>query len=173
MRTASRDVELVTSRVPSAFVTRFLAQGAKWWVLIIVSPWITPNWSPAYTLDGILQRVREQGVPTYVITRPPAEGDEYHARAVALFRSTPSVELRFNRGLHAKILLAEGPRHAVGLLGSANLTMSGMEGVEVGVLMHSRGIGEVLIRDLIDFCTWDLRRSSVLIKSRERRSLTV
>ena len=172
MRTANKDIELVTSRVPSAFITRFLAQGARWWVLIIVSPWITPSWSATHTLEGVLDRVREQAVPTYVITRPPVEGDEYHARAVAQFRSTPSVELRFNRGLHAKVLLAEGPDRALGLLGSANLTLNGMEGVEVGVLMHSRGIGEVLIRDLIDFCTWDLRRSSELIKSREQRSRT-
>ncbi len=142
-------------------------------MFIIVSPWITPNWSPTYTLDGVLQRVREQGVPTYVITRPPAEGDEYHAAAIRQSQSTPSVELRFNRGLHAKVLLAEGPDRALGLLGSANLTMNGMEGVEVGVLMHSRGIGEALIRDLIDFCTWDLRRTSELVKSRERRSSTV
>jgi phosphatidylserine/phosphatidylglycerophosphate/cardiolipin synthase-like enzyme len=138
-------------------------------VLILVSPWITPLVGTRYPLDEMLDAIRDQAIATYVITRPPAAGNLAHEEAIAKLIGMPSVELRFNPGLHAKIMLAEGPRQAIGLLGSANLTRAGMLGVEVGVLMHGRGQGETLIRDLIDFCTWDLRQSSQLVQSRQPR----
>jgi hypothetical protein len=169
MRTERGELELETKEVPAAFLSRFMAEGARWWSLIIVSPWITPLLGTDFPLEKVLQRIREQNVQTYVITRRPEDSNPPHGQAVDLLMDTPSVELRYHDGVHAKIYLAEGPRTAIGIMGSANLTASGIRGTEVGVLMRGRGLGEALARDLIDFCMWDLRESSKLIKSRSSR----
>jgi hypothetical protein len=166
----NQGVELVTRQVPGRFVSNFLSPGTTWWNLVLVSPWITPFDGGGHSMDRLLREIETQKIATYVITREPADEHPGHQSVVAALRSLPSVEMRFNPGLHAKIYLADGPQRSLGLIGSANLTQGGHTGIEIGVLLHGRGVGERLIRDLMDFCTWDLRQRSSLIKARTGRT---
>lgn len=166
---SNHGLELVTRQVPGRFVSSFLAPGARWRNLVLVSPWITAFDGGGHSLHRLVTEIANQGIATYLITREPASDHPAHQEAVAAFSQVPNVELRFNPSLHAKIYLADGPIRSLGMIGSANFTRGGMTGVEVGVLLHGRGAGERLIRDLMDFCTWDLRQRSSLIKPRTGR----
>lgn len=166
----NQGLELVTRRVPGHFVSNFLAPGARWSNLVLVSPWITPFDGGGHSMQRLVKEIADQGIATYVITREPAKDHPGHQAAIAALSKVPNVEVRFNPGLHAKIYLADGPERSLGLVGSANFTQGGLSGVEVGILLHGRGVGERLIRELMDFCTWDLRQHSSLVKARTGRT---
>ena len=160
---------IVTKRVPEMFLRRFIEQGGQCRSLTIVSPWIAPLHDSQYTLGQVVSRIRTGRVPTYVITRPPALA--WHREAVEILMACPYVEVNFNEVLHAKFFVCEREPYGYALLGTANLTMQGITGYEVGIMIEGTGGGQPIVDGLRDLGQITLRslKETQCIKRIERR----
>lgn len=160
---------IVTKRVPEMFLRRFIEQGGRCRSLTIVSPWIAPLHDSPYTLERVVSKIRAGRVPTYVITRPPAL--DWHREAVEILTACPYVEVNFNEVLHAKFFVCDREPYGYALLGTANLTMQGIAGYEVGIMIEGSGGGQPIVDGLRDLGQITLRslKETQCVKRIQRR----
>jgi phosphatidylserine/phosphatidylglycerophosphate/cardiolipin synthase-like enzyme len=145
---SARIVRLVTRDVPGYFFQRVMATGLLT-RLTLVSPWVDLAAGTAVTLRAVLERAVGRGTRIYLVTRPPALDNPHHLAAVSLAGVLARSRVYLHPQLHAKFFIAEGPIGSFAVLGSANLTVAGSSGREVGVYIVGRSWGEDLIRDLV------------------------
>jgi len=165
---------LVTERPVERFLTRLLLRGDAIRSLCIVSPFIAPMSGRRFTLEDLRRKAEAERIPTYVLTREPAEA--YQMEAMQAFLGSPWIELRYNPAIHAKLYVAMGEREAdsFALFGSGNLTTASIESnIELAMLVYSDGIGRDLLHELHYWANVRLRTlaGSRLIQSiRAKRS---
>ena len=114
-----------------------------------------------YSLLNLRRKVEREEVPTYVITRAPAEA--YQRDAMDVLLSCRWIELRYNPSIHAKVYVASATREAdsFALFGSGNLTMRSLKSnIELGMLVYSEGPGREILRQLHYWTTVRLRTSN-------------
>lgn len=139
---------LVTKRVPESFTRRFIETNDHYHSLTIVSPWIDLLEKSRYPLKRILEKINKKTIRTFVITRKPEES--WHQKAIDLLLTSDFVEMNFNNDLHAKFYVCECNPYSYALLSTANLTSSGIEGYEAGMMIEGRGGGEPIVVQLRD-----------------------
>ena len=152
--------EIVTSRPVQRFLLKFHLSDIPIQSLILISPFIGALEGTRVSLDDVCRKAVEKGIPTYVITRAPAE--EFHQQAVDTLMNYDPVELRFNESLHAKlyVCLCQDESQNFALLGSANLTRNSIEkNIEIAMMIYGRGRGREILREL---SRWGLERLRTL-----------
>jgi len=152
--------EIITSKPVQRFLLRFYLSDIPIQSLILISPFVGTLEGTRLTLDDVCRKAVEKGIPTYVITRAPAE--EYHQQAIDILISYNLVELRFNESLHAKlyVCLCQDESQSFALLGSANLTRNSIEkNIEIAMMIYGRGRGREILREL---SRWGLERLRTL-----------
>jgi hypothetical protein len=101
----------------------------------------------AISLEVLANKINRERIPTFVVTREPEE--DYHKRALRTLVTCRTAEIILNDALHAKMYIAENRVSSLALIASANLTRTGLEGIEAGILIRGWGIGEDLIRECV------------------------
>ena len=147
--------QLMTKRVPERFLQRLIDGNDVYHSLVLVSPWIDPMNGQNYRLERLVNKIQKQQIRTYVFTREPEE--KWHQEAVDLLCQCPTLEMNFNRLLHAKFFVCECIPHGFALLTTSNLTTPGLLGYEVGLLIEGRGGGESIVNRLRDLGLVTLR----------------
>jgi len=165
---AKRFAELVTERTVERFLLRLFLRDARFRGLCIVAPFISALQDARFSLRDLREKVEQERVPTYVVTREPTE--TYQAAAMSVLLGSPWIELRYNSALHAKVYIAtaEHAPDSFALFGSANLTSKAIEtNVELGMLVYSDGPGREILRELHYWASVRVRtlRESRLIQS--------
>jgi HKD family nuclease len=115
-------------------------------------------------LRDLSEKIERECIPTYVVTRSPAES--YQEEAIATLADNDWVEIRFNESLHAKVYVfsAVPESESFALFGSSNLTSSAMtDNIEVGMIIVAKGPGRPLVNELY---YWAANRLRVLQESR-------
>lgn len=162
-----RHVRLVTDRPVEKFLLRLFLRDAEMRSLSIVSPYISPMNKCRFSLADLRQKIERERICTYITTREPT--DAYQVEAMEVLLGSPWIEIRYNASVHAKVYVAMACREAdsFGLFGSANFTAQSFESnIEVGMMLHSDGIGRVLLHELHYWATSNVRtlRQSVLVQ---------
>lgn len=142
--------EVVADRVTEAFFKRFIDRvqsGDRCNGLWIVSPWFSNLQGEEISLEDILDVVRRNKIRTTVITRTPEP--EYHRVAMRKVLRRSPVEVYFNDTLHAKMYIARNEDVSLALVGSANLSKTGLHGIEVGLLIRGVGWGSEVVQSLV------------------------
>ncbi|MGC4109613.1 MAG: putative DNA binding domain-containing protein [Nocardioides sp.] len=139
-------LEVVPRRVIDKFL-HTLSGATDWKRVFIVSPWISELASPvSLTLDGLVDRVQNDGAVVYVATRPPEE--TWHAAAIDKLKESGCANIVFVPNLHAKLFTAETASTSFAMLGSANMTQRSMLNHELGLMVSSFGEGHRFVREL-------------------------
>ena len=162
-----RYIELVTDRPVERFLLRLFLRETPLQSLSIVSPFISALSGYRFSLAHLRQKVENEKIPTYVITRQPSA--DYQQEAIDVLLGSPWIEIRYNASIHAKAYVAMSSREAdsFGLLGSGNLTAKSLQSnIEVGMILYSQGVGRSLLRELHYWAHVNLRtlRESLLIQ---------
>lgn len=143
-----RFAEIVTERTVERFLLRLFLREARLRAVSIVSPFISSLADARFSLRDLREKVEREHVPTYVVTREPA--DDYQAEAMQELFGSPWIEVRYNPFVHAKLYVAVAERdpESFALFGSRNLTARSIEtNVELAMLVYSHGPGRELLRD--------------------------
>lgn len=159
-----RHVRLLTERTVEHFLLRLFLRDASIRSLCIVSPFINTLEGARYTLQDLSDKIRRERIPTYVVTRPPAES--YQEEAMAVLAGNDWVEVRFNESVHAKVYVSSAlpESESFALFGSGNLTgRSIASNIEVGMMIVAQGQGRALVDELY---YWANNRLRVLEESR-------
>ena len=139
--------------------------------LVVASPWITDHSSDNGTVEQISGMIGKWRIPTFVFTRPPES--VAHMKALEILKTCPSLELIYNRYLHAKVYACVAPYpYGFALLGSANLTQGSERLYEIGLMILSGGGGDHIVKELSDFGLLYLRtrpESEVIKRMSHRR----
>jgi phosphatidylserine/phosphatidylglycerophosphate/cardiolipin synthase-like enzyme len=162
-----RHVELITERPVERFLLRLFLRDTDLRTLCIVSPFISSLANSRFTLADLRRKVEKERIPTYVVTREPAE--TYQEEAMVVLSGCPWIEIRYNASVHAKVYVALSVREAdsFALFGSGNLTSASFESnIEVAMMLHSEGLGRSLLHELHYWVCGRLRtlRESVLVQ---------
>ena len=142
--------EVISDRVTEAFFKRFIDRvqsGDRCYGLWIVSPWFSSLQGEEITLADILDVVKANRIRTTVISRTP--DPEYHRVAMRQVLRRSPVEVYFNDTLHAKMYSARNEELSLALVGSANLSKTGLHGIEVGLLVRGVGWGSEVVQSLV------------------------
>jgi phosphatidylserine/phosphatidylglycerophosphate/cardiolipin synthase-like enzyme len=159
-----RHIRLLTEKTVEHFLQRFFLRDVSVRSLCIVSPFISALEASRYKLRDLSEKVKRERIPTYVVTRPPAE--DYHRAAIAVLSGNEWVEIRFNESIHAKVFVSSTipESESFALFGSGNLTdRSIMSNIEVGMLIVAQGQGRPLVEELY---YWANNRLRILEESR-------
>ena len=100
----ARHVCLFTERTVDYFLQRFFLRGVPFRNLCIVSPFINTLEGSRFTLRNLSDKIQQDCIPTYAITRPPSE--PYQEEAIAVLSNNDWVEIRFNESVHAKVYVS-------------------------------------------------------------------
>jgi phosphatidylserine/phosphatidylglycerophosphate/cardiolipin synthase-like enzyme len=162
-----RHVELITERPVERFLLRLFLRDTEFRTLCVVSPFISSMASSRFTLIDLRLKVERERIPTYVITREPAEA--YQEEAMTVLSGCPWVEIRYNASVHAKVYVALSAREvdSFALFGSGNLTSASFESnIEVAMMLYCEGMGRLLLHELHYWVCGRLRtlRESVLVQ---------
>jgi HKD family nuclease len=144
-----RHAELVTERSVERFLLRLFLRETRLHGLYIVSPFIASMAGCRFSLLDLRRKVEAERVPTYLITREPAE--PYHEEALSVLLGSPQIEIRYNPSLHAKLYVAWAEREpeSFALFGSGNLTTQAIESnIELAMMVYSMGQGRDILREL-------------------------
>ena len=142
-------VALVTERPVERFLARLFLRDVRLRALCIISPFIAAMSDRRFSIHDIRSKAELERIPTYVVTREPAE--PYQQEAMEAILGSPWIELRYNPAIHAKLYVALGEREgdSFALFGSGNLTSASVESnIELGMLVYAEGIGRDLLREL-------------------------
>ena len=159
-------VQIVTDRPVERFLQRYLLGGVVAQTMVLVSPFIGDLAGTPFELEVITKKVIADGTRLYVITREPRE--LYHQAGVAVLQSCPLAEIRYNPDIHAKlyVLWSRDEPESFALFGSGNLTESGLRhNIELGMMIFARGYGRVILRDLYQWSSFNLRAMSRRVKA--------
>lgn len=151
-------LQIITDRAVEKFLQRYLISSVRAQSLVIVSPFISDLSGEPFSLENILIKAQKDRATIFVITQEPHE--EYHQRGLAVFERSPSVEIRYNPNIHAKLYIcwSREEEDSFALFGSGNLTIGGLkQNIELGMMILSRGYGKRLIRELFNWGVNDLR----------------
>lgn len=114
--------------------------------LTVVSPWITNG--DHRRIEVLARHASLSRAEFVMITRAPASDDARLARNIV--QRLEHHRIFINEQLHAKLYVCQqGDGRGVALIGSANLTASGMHMDEVGLLVRPLGASGI-IDDLVD-----------------------
>lgn len=161
-------VRLFTRRPVERFLWEFSTTPYRPESLIIVSPIIGALRGVRVNLSQVVQRITQDRINTFVITREPQ--DKYHRQAVDLLKQSPWVEVRYNPSLHAKLYVCRERERGFALLGSGNLTSTSvLRNIEVAVMIYTRGPGKDLVHELFRWGSERLRTQSRLVKPLQPR----
>jgi phosphatidylserine/phosphatidylglycerophosphate/cardiolipin synthase-like enzyme len=159
-----RHIRLVTERTVEHFLQRLFLRDVPIRSLCLVAPFINTLEGSRFTLEDLSEKIRHEQIPTYVITRPPAE--EYQQQAMAILTQNEWIEIRYNNSLHAKVYVASASpeSESFALFGSGNLTGKSIESnIEVGMIIVAQGQGRPLVEELY---YWANNRLRVLEESK-------
>jgi len=112
-----------------------------------VSPWLTHLDFLTSTTQKLLQKIQLNQVRLNLITREPETGSQ-HEEIVNDIKSIPTSSIFYMPTLHAKFYIASTSERRYALLGSANMYAWTNQSYDLGVVIESRGEGEVLIDKL-------------------------
>jgi hypothetical protein len=164
-------VSIIKGGMLRLFSKRLKRVGSQAQTIVIASPWITDNSSDNNVIEYIGRMVKKWGTPTYVFTRPPDLAA--HLSAINLLKECPTLELIYNRHLHAKVYSCVAPHpYGFAMLGSANLTRGSEYLYEIGLIVLSGGGGDEIVKELSDFGLSYLRtrpESQVVKRMKYRR----
>lgn len=112
-----------------------------------VSPWLTHMTFRTATTKKLLQKLQRQKVRVILITREPEKGSP-HEEFIRDVKELPTASIHYMPMLHAKFYVAVTNERRYALLGSANMYEWSSRSYELGIVIESRGEGEVLIDKL-------------------------
>ena len=159
-----RYIRVLTERTVEHFLLRFFLRDVPIRSLCIVSPYISGLEGSRFTLSDLSEKILRERIPTYVVTRPPAE--KYQKDAINVLTGNEWVEIRFNEMVHAKVYVSSAfsESESFALFGSGNLTdRSIVSNIEVGMLIVAQGLGRPLVEELY---YWANNRLRILEESR-------
>lgn len=145
----TRHVRLVTEKTVEHFLQRLFLRDMPIRSLCLVSPFINPMEDSRFTLADLSAKIARERIPTYVVTRPPAE--PWQEAAMAILAKNDWVEIRYNNSVHAKVYVTAALQESesFALFGSGNLTDRSIEkNVEVGMIIVAQGQGRPLVEEL-------------------------
>lgn len=151
-------IQILTERSVERFFQRYLISSVQAQSIVIVSPFIGQLADTSYTLNDLIQKSQKDGARIYVITQEPHE--EYHQIALSVLEKSPTVEIRYNPNVHAKLYVcwSREEEESFALFGSANLTSGGYRyNIELGMMILSKGFGRNLVRNLYQWASNELR----------------
>lgn len=160
-------VELVSEKPVERFLRMVLLSPRGIHELVLVSPIIGMLRGVSVSMTRLCEKIDRERIRTYVITNEPRREYASHQQAVSILGRCDFTEIRFNPSLHAKVYVCRFTDGGFALLGSGNLTETSIQQrIEIGVIIHSRGRGADLFRELFDWGTVRLRtlRESKLVK---------
>lgn len=114
-----------------------------------VSPWLSHLTFRTATTKKLLQKLQMHQVPVILITREPEPGSP-HEEFIKDVKKLPTASIFYMSTLHAKFYIAVTNERRYALLGSANMYEWSNSSFELGVVIESRGEGEVLVNQLED-----------------------
>jgi hypothetical protein len=164
-----RHIRLLTEKTVEHFLLRFFLRDVSIRSLCIVSPYISALAGSRFTLYDLSDKILRERIPTYVVTRTPAE--KYQQDAIDVLTGNEWVEIRFNETLHAKVYVSSAipESESFALFGSGNLTDRSIgSNIEVGMLIVAQGIGRPLVEELY---YWANNRLRILEESRLHQSI--
>lgn len=148
----------MTEGMVEHFLARLFLRNPALRSLTLVSPFINTMAGCRYSLASLSSKIEAQRIPTYLITREPAESRQ--KEAVDLLAKNEWIEIRFNEFLHAKVFIASAIQESesFAVFGSGNLTGSAATvNLEVGMIMLAKGAGRKLVNELYYWATNNLR----------------
>lgn len=158
-----RYAELVLDRPVNRFLQRFFLSGSRATNLILVSPILTTLAGTRFTLMYLRDKIEREHIRTYIITAEPEE--DFHQDAVDVLSDSHFTEIRYNSSLHAKLYVCRYQEGGFALLGSGNLTRRSIEkNIEIGIIIHSIGLGRNLFDELYSWGAVRLRTRSKCVK---------
>jgi len=160
----TRHVRLITERTVEHFLQRLFLRDVVVRSLYLVSPYINTMEDSRFTLAALSAKIIRECIPTYIVTRPPAE--PWQEAAMAILAQNEWVEVRYNNSVHAKVFItvAMPESESFALIGSGNLTAKSIEkNLEVGMIIVAQGQGRQLVEEL---SYWANNRLRVLKESR-------
>jgi phosphatidylserine/phosphatidylglycerophosphate/cardiolipin synthase-like enzyme len=122
-----------------------------------------------FTLADVSAKIRHERIPTFVVTREPAQ--PWQEEAMAILEENEWIEIRYNASIHAKVFVAsaQDPAESFALFGSGNLTGKSItSNLEVGMMITARGLGRSLVDELY---FWAHQRLRILSESRLHQPL--
>ncbi len=126
--------------------------------LTLVSPFINTLKDCRFSLADLSTKIREQRIPTYLVTRRPVE--PWQIEAFNILSANDYIEIRCNESIHAKVFVASAnpESESFALFGSGNLTGAAINSnLEVGMMLFAGGLGRKLVHDLYYWTTNTLR----------------
>ncbi|RKY87234.1 hypothetical protein DRQ09_04775, partial [candidate division KSB1 bacterium] len=115
--------------------------------LIIISPIITGLVNTRFSIERLKNRIENDKIFTYIITREPKE--DYHKQAIDILKNSDFVEIRYNNSLHAKLYICALDEPIFAILGSGNLTRTSIEkNIEIGMLIFPQDKGKQILHEL-------------------------
>jgi len=161
-------VRLLTEGMVEHFLARLFLRDPALRSLTLVSPFINTMAECRYSLADLSAKIKAQRIPTYIVTREPAES--WQQEAVELLAKNDWIEIRYNELLHAKVFIASAIQESesFAVFGSGNLTgAAATANLEVGMMLLARGAGRKLVDELYYWATNNLRvlPESTLYKS--------
>lgn len=159
-------VRIFTDKSVEQFLNKYITCDAFPQNLVIVSPYISDLSGELIDLKNLVRKINADKTITYVITRPPK--DKYQHESMNILAKSPSLELRYNENIHAKLYICwcrKSLENSFALFGSGNLTSGGIrQNLELGMMVYSRDYGRTLVKDLYEWSTVSLRSQSKRIK---------
>lgn len=141
---------VVRKGVQNTFASRLRRAGSATKRVIIASPWITAQSARNSALKQIVHTITDNGIPTYVFSRPPETPSE--VLGLEMLAKCQTVELVYNPNLHAKLYVCIAPYpFGFAVLGSANMTTHSDALYEIGLIVLAAGGGEAIIKELASF----------------------
>ena len=113
----------------------------------LVSPWFTHMAFQTANTKKLLQKLKMQQVRVILITREPEPGS-LHEEFIKDVEKLPTASIYYMSSLHAKFYVVTTNERRYALLGSANMYEWSNSSYELGIIIESRGEGEVLVNKL-------------------------
>jgi hypothetical protein len=162
-----RYAKLITERTVEKFLQRLFLRETPLRSLCIISPFIAAMADSRFSLAALRRKIEREAIPTYLITREPAE--PYQIEAMQILTGCPWIEVRYNPSVHAKLYLAwaRDEPESFALFGSGNLTAKSIESnIELAMMVYGTGPGRHIIRELHYWASVRLRtlRESRLVQ---------
>ena len=157
---------VITERPVERFLQQYLVGDVVAQTMLIISPFIGDLAGTPFELRAVTEKAMANRTRLHVITREPHEA--YHRAGLAVLQQCPLAEIRYNPDIHAKLYLvwSRVEAESFALFGSGNLTESGLRhNIELGMMIHSRGHGRAILRDLYQWGSYTLRTTSHRVKA--------
>ena len=154
----------MTEKTVEHFLQRLFLRDMPVRCLCLVSPFINTLEGSRFTLAHLSEKIARERIPTYVVTRSPAEPSQQ--KAMAILAENDWVEIRYNPSVHAKVYVTAAlpESESFALFGSGNLTRGSIESnIEVGMIIIAQGQGRPIVEELY---YWANNRLRVLEESK-------